>query len=92
MHRDHFLHAGLRLSYLDSGLLGHLGVKAAIFLGNSLGGVNAYRFASRHPAAVRALVIEDIGVRFVELDAGHAVHVDAPAAVAAEVRAFAHTI
>jgi pimeloyl-ACP methyl ester carboxylesterase len=254
MQREHFSHAGLRFSYLDSGgsgpaiialharwmeaasfvglaaaltpelrvvaldqrghgwsdhansytredylgdleaLLGHLGMTAAILLGNSLGGVNAYQFASRHPGAVRALVIEDISVqiheepafilqwagvfpsrqdlvdrigprlapyllesiretkegwklafeqremlesqrlvngdhwqdwltsacpalvirgrhsrlttsealqemaarrprtRFVELDAGHAVHVDAPAAVAAEVRAFARTI
>jgi pimeloyl-ACP methyl ester carboxylesterase len=31
-------------------------------LGNSLGGVNAYQFAARHPDRVQALVIEDIGV------------------------------
>jgi esterase len=30
-------------------------------LGNSLGGVNAYQFAARHPEKVRGLVIEDIG-------------------------------
>jgi pimeloyl-ACP methyl ester carboxylesterase len=175
-------------------LLDHVGIRAAILVGNSLGGVNAYQFASRHRGAVQALVIEDIGAqiheeptfvlqwagvfsrrqvlvdrigprlapyllesiretkegwklafepremlesqrfvngdhwqdwltsdcpalvirgrssrlttsdalqemaarragtRFVELDAGHAVHVDAPAAVAAEVRALAQTI
>ena len=32
-----------------------------MLLGNSLGGVNAYQFAARHPERVRALVIEDIG-------------------------------
>ena len=30
-------------------------------MGNSLGGVNAYQFAARHPERVEALVIEDIG-------------------------------
>jgi len=40
----------------------HLGIRRAILLGNSLGGVNAYQFAARHPDRVRALVIEDIGV------------------------------
>lgn len=39
----------------------HLGIDDAVLLGNSLGGVNAYQFAARHPAQVRALVIEDIG-------------------------------
>lgn len=39
-----------------------LGIGSAILLGNSLGAVNAYQFAARHPDMVRALVIEDIGV------------------------------
>ena len=43
-------------------LYDHLGIRRAILLGNSLGGVNAYQFASRHPDRVRALIIEDIGV------------------------------
>ena len=30
-------------------------------MGNSLGGVNAYQFAARHPERVKALVSEDIG-------------------------------
>ncbi|MGP0019703.1 MAG: alpha/beta fold hydrolase [Candidatus Sulfotelmatobacter sp.] len=43
-------------------LFAHLGLKEpAVLLGNSLGGVNAYQFAARHPGRVRALVIEDIG-------------------------------
>lgn len=33
-----------------------------VMLGNSLGGVNAYQYAARHPDRVRALIIEDIGV------------------------------
>ena len=43
-------------------LYDHLGMRRAILIGNSLGGVNAYQFAARHPDRVRALVIEDIGV------------------------------
>jgi len=39
----------------------HLGVSDSVLLGNSLGGVNAYQFAARHPEVVRGLVIEDIG-------------------------------
>jgi pimeloyl-ACP methyl ester carboxylesterase len=45
------------LAFLD-----HLGLDAAVVLGNSLGGTNAYQFAARHPDRVRALIIEDIGV------------------------------
>lgn len=42
--------------------LAHLNVKQpAVLLGNSLGGVNAYHFAARHPDLVRALIVEDIG-------------------------------
>jgi esterase len=42
-------------------LFAHLGLDTAVLLGNSLGGVNAYQFAARHPERVRALIIEDIG-------------------------------
>jgi pimeloyl-ACP methyl ester carboxylesterase len=52
-----------RSDYLDDlqGLFAHLGLERAVLLGNSLGGVNAYQFAARHPQCVRALIIEDIG-------------------------------
>ena len=43
-------------------LYDHFGIRRAILLGNSLGGVNAYQFATRYPDRVQALVIEDIGV------------------------------
>jgi len=43
-------------------LFEHLEIDKAVLLGNSLGGVNAYQFAARHPERVKALVIEDIGV------------------------------
>lgn len=36
--------------------------KPLVILGNSLGGINAYQFAARHPELVRALIIEDIDV------------------------------
>lgn len=49
-------HLGDLEAFLD-----HLGLEKAVLLGHSLGGVNAYQFAARHPARVRALVIEDIG-------------------------------
>ncbi|MFF2195823.1 alpha/beta fold hydrolase [Streptomyces sp. NPDC058157] len=43
-------------------LLRHLGGPGpAVVLGHSLGGVNAYHLAFRHPGLVRALVVEDIG-------------------------------
>jgi esterase len=42
-------------------LFAHLGISRAVLLGNSLGGVNAYQFAVRHPDYVRALIVEDIG-------------------------------
>jgi esterase len=53
-----------RADYLDdlAGFLDHLGVPSAVLLGNSLGGVNAYQFAVRHPDRVEALIVEDIGV------------------------------
>ncbi len=31
-------------------------------LGNSLGGINTYQFAARHPHFINAMIIEDIGV------------------------------
>lgn len=43
-------------------LFEHLSLTDAVLLGNSLGGVNAYQFAARHPDKVRGLIIEDIGV------------------------------
>ncbi|WP_265863168.1 alpha/beta fold hydrolase [Streptomyces sp. SKN60] len=42
-------------------LLDHLGLGTVDLLGHSLGGVNAYQFAARHPGRVRALVVEDVG-------------------------------
>ncbi|MFG3258839.1 alpha/beta fold hydrolase [Streptomyces sp. NPDC048172] len=44
-----------------AGLLHHLGLEDAVVLGHSLGGVNAYQLAARHPGLVRALVVEDVG-------------------------------
>jgi len=53
----------MREDYLGDidALLAHLGISRAVLLGNSLGGVNAYQFAARHPDRVRALIVEDIG-------------------------------
>ncbi|WP_431947085.1 alpha/beta fold hydrolase [Actinacidiphila sp. bgisy167] len=42
-------------------LIAHLGLRQVVVLGHSLGGVNAYQLAARHPDVVSALVIEDIG-------------------------------
>lgn len=39
----------------------HLGLGPVALLGHSLGGVNAYQYAARHPGRVDALVVEDIG-------------------------------
>ncbi|BBI33393.1 alpha/beta fold hydrolase [Cohnella abietis] len=39
-----------------------LGGQAVTILGHSLGGINAYQFASRHPEFVKAVIVEDIGV------------------------------
>jgi pimeloyl-ACP methyl ester carboxylesterase len=51
-----------------SALFQHLKIKEPlVLLGNSLGGVNAYQFAARHPELVKAMIIEDIGVE-IEVD------------------------
>ncbi len=42
-------------------LFTHLDLDSAVLLGHSLGGINAFQFAARHPAQVEALIIEDIG-------------------------------
>lgn len=42
-------------------LVMHLGIESFVLVGHSLGGTNAMVYAARHPAKVRALVIEDIG-------------------------------
>ncbi|MFC4910826.1 alpha/beta fold hydrolase [Actinomadura gamaensis] len=39
----------------------HLGLGPVALLGHSLGGVNAYQYAARHPGRVSALIVEDIG-------------------------------
>lgn len=62
-HSDH-AKTYMRDDYLGDlyAFLDHLGIVCAVIWGNSLGGVNAYQFAARHPDRVRALVIEDMGV------------------------------
>lgn len=42
-------------------LLQHLNVLPVVALGHSLGGLNAYQLAARHPRLVRALIVEEIG-------------------------------
>ena len=62
-HTDHAASYG-REDYLGdiSAWLDHLGLRGPhAMIGHSLGGVNAYQFAARHPERVKALVIEDIG-------------------------------
>ncbi|WP_037607298.1 alpha/beta fold hydrolase [Streptacidiphilus rugosus] len=49
----------------------HLGLGAVPVLGHSLGGVNAYQFAARHPERVSRLIVEDIGA-VVDCDLGFA--------------------
>lgn len=54
-----------REAYIDDirCLIDTLELKEVIIVGHSLGGVNAYQFAARHPQFVKALIIEDIGTR-----------------------------
>lgn len=61
-------HSGHAPSYTREDYIGdvaalfeHLEIDKAVLLGNSLGGVNAFQFAARHPGRVKALAIEDIG-------------------------------
>lgn len=42
-------------------LLEHLGLGPVAVLGHSLGGINAYQLAARHPDLVSALIVEDMG-------------------------------
>lgn len=42
-------------------VLRHLGLERCVVLGHSLGGVNAFQLAARHPDLVGALVVEDVG-------------------------------
>jgi pimeloyl-ACP methyl ester carboxylesterase len=42
-------------------VLGRLGLGPVAVLGHSLGGVNAYQLAARHPYLVGSLIVEDIG-------------------------------
>lgn len=67
-HSDH-AKSYMREDYLGdlAALFAHLKIDKAVLLGNSLGGVNAYQFAARHPERVKALIIEDIGA-FVDAD------------------------
>ncbi|WP_244315476.1 alpha/beta fold hydrolase [Streptomyces albidochromogenes] len=47
----------------------HLDVGPVPLLGHSLGGVNAYQYAARHPERVTSLIVEDIGA-VVDIDTG----------------------
>jgi len=42
-------------------LIGKVGLGPVILLGHSLGGLNSYQLAAKHPELVKALIIEDIG-------------------------------
>lgn len=61
-HSDH-AQSYQREDYLNDlkEFLTHLHLAKVTLLGHSLGGVNAYQFAARHPDSVNALIIEDIG-------------------------------
>ncbi|WP_308201299.1 alpha/beta fold hydrolase [Carbonactinospora thermoautotrophica] len=52
-----------REGYIEDAVavLDRLGLGAVVVLGHSLGGVNAYQLAARHPHLVSALISEDIG-------------------------------
>ncbi len=54
-----------RAAYLTDilGLIRTLELGPVILLGHSLGGLNAYQFAARHPGMVRALIVEDIAAQ-----------------------------
>ncbi|MFD2444150.1 alpha/beta fold hydrolase [Bacillus sp. CGMCC 1.16607] len=48
-----------------------LNKKSVVIIGHSLGGANAYQFASKYPELVKAMIIEDIGAE-IEGDASYA--------------------
>ncbi|MFI6170646.1 alpha/beta fold hydrolase [Nocardia sp. NPDC051052] len=50
-----------RAGYLDdiTALLDHLGLDSVVLVGHSLGGINAYQFAARHPERVEAFIDAD---------------------------------
>ncbi|MFF4578804.1 alpha/beta fold hydrolase [Streptomyces sp. NPDC001373] len=52
-----------RKGYVEdaAAVLRHLGLGPVVVLGHSMGGVNAYQLAFRHPRLIHAMVIEDIG-------------------------------
>ncbi|ROR00346.1 pimeloyl-ACP methyl ester carboxylesterase [Streptomyces sp. 2132.2] len=52
-----------RTGYVEdaAAALEHLGIRGAVVLGHSLGGVNAYQLAAWFPGLVDALIVEDIG-------------------------------
>ncbi|MGD6747122.1 alpha/beta fold hydrolase [Streptomyces sp. BH106] len=52
-----------RTGYVEDAatVLAHLEIDNAVVLGHSLGGINAYQLAARHPGLVDALIVEDIG-------------------------------
>ncbi|GAB2505104.1 alpha/beta fold hydrolase [Nocardia heshunensis] len=43
-------------------LLDHLGLESAVLLGHSVGGINAYQLAARHPGRVDAIINADAAV------------------------------
>ncbi|WP_350338956.1 alpha/beta hydrolase [Paenibacillus sp. UMB4589-SE434] len=40
-----------------------LGGKHVTIVGHSLGGINAYQLAARHPELVNAVIVGDIGIK-----------------------------
>ncbi len=58
---DHVAASGWRYADLLAGFLDAAGVERAVIVGNSIGGEAAIRFAARHPARVRGLVLENPG-------------------------------
>ena len=44
-----------------------LGLKPAFVLGHSLGGINAYQLAARHPEHIRAMIIDEAGAHTTDI-------------------------
>jgi pimeloyl-ACP methyl ester carboxylesterase len=59
--RDHVDASGHRYAELLAEFLDAVGVDRAVIVGNSIGGAAALRYAHRHPARVRSLVLENPG-------------------------------